>query len=98
MEPIFTQMQQFSADLSRIVHDTVARCQTLAEQAQQGVGNPAKQTERLEAAVDEGARWAKASLAIGQELAQGYTRMALAAWRRATAWDLAAGFHAHEPS
>jgi hypothetical protein len=84
MDAFTTQLQQSFHELGRATRDAVERFQATAEQTQSA---QLAHFERVGAAIDEGAAWAKASLAIGQELAQSYMRVAMSAWRRASAWD-----------
>lgn len=88
MEPFMTQLQHTLtaawADWGRTARETLDRVEGLAAHAQQVQH---AQLERVVASVDESARWARAGLAAGEELAQGYGRAMMAAWRRAIAWD-----------
>lgn len=85
MDAVTTHLQQSFHELGRVTRDAFERFQATAEQAQSA---QLAQIERVTAAIDDGAAWAKAGLAMGQDLAQSYMRVAMSAWRRASTWDL----------
>lgn len=91
MEPFVSQLQHFSAELTRFTRDAAQRWQHAAREAQR-VGRLG--AEQIEAAIDDNARWFKASLSLGQELAHSSTEAAFSALRQ---WGLAVEPSTPEP-